>query len=63
MAIRTPLTKGKKGGMKDTQLDFMVYALLKQVRERMNMDPGLVEDICLGNVRYTCSIQSLAFER
>jgi len=51
MAIRTPLTKGKKGGMKDTPLDFMVYSLLKEVRERMNMDPGLVEDICLGNVR------------
>jgi hypothetical protein len=52
MAIRTPLTKGKKGGMKDTDLDFMVYSLLKQVRERMNMDPALVEDICMGNVRY-----------
>jgi len=50
MAIRTPLTKGKKGGMKDTPLDLMVYLLLKQVRERMNMDPALVEDICLGNV-------------
>jgi len=50
MAIRTPLTKGKKGGMKDTPLDLMVYSLLKQVRERMNMDPALVEDICLGNV-------------
>jgi len=50
LAIRTPLTKGKKGGMKDTPLDFMVYSLLKQVRERMNMDPALVEDICMGNV-------------
>jgi acetyl-CoA acetyltransferase len=51
MAIRTPLTKGKKGGMKDTSLDFMVYSLLKEVRERMNVDPAIVEDICLGNVR------------
>jgi acetyl-CoA acetyltransferase len=51
LAIRTPLTKGKKGGMKDTSLDFMVYSLLKEVRERMNMDPALVEDISLGNVR------------
>lgn len=50
MAIRTPLTKGKKGGMKDTPLDFMVYSLLKEVRERMNVDPAIVEDICLGNV-------------
>jgi acetyl-CoA acyltransferase 1 len=28
----------------------MVYALLKEVRERSNLDPALVEDICLGNV-------------
>lgn len=29
----------------------MVYALLKEVRQRSNLDPALVEDICLGNVR------------
>lgn len=29
----------------------MVYALLKEVKERCNLDPALVEDICLGNVR------------
>ena len=51
MAIRTPLTKGKKGGMKDTSLDFMVYSLLKEMRERMNVDPAIVQDISLGNVR------------
>ena len=28
----------------------MVYALLKQVRERSNLDPKLVEDIAMGNV-------------
>ena len=28
----------------------MVYALLAAVRERSNLDPALVEDICLGNV-------------
>lgn len=28
----------------------MVYALLKEVRERSGIDPALVEDICLGNV-------------
>ena len=28
----------------------MVYALLDQVRQRSNIDPALVEDICLGNV-------------
>ena len=51
LAIRTPLTKGFKGGMKDTPLDFLVYSLLKKVLEKSNIDPQLVEDVCLGNVR------------
>ncbi|CAI4213152.1 unnamed protein product [Parascedosporium putredinis] len=38
------------GGFKDTTLEYMVYALLKEVRERSNLDPRLVEDIALGNV-------------
>ncbi|PSR80668.1 Thiolase, N-terminal domain-domain-containing protein [Coniella lustricola] len=50
LAIRTPLTKARKGGFKDTSLEYIVYALLKEVRERSNIDPALVEDICLGNV-------------
>jgi acetyl-CoA acetyltransferase len=53
LAIRTPLTKGKKGGLKDTPLDGMVFKLLEQVVRKMNMDPALVEDVCLGNVRDT----------
>jgi acetyl-CoA acetyltransferase len=50
-AARTPLTKAKKGGFKDTTLEYMIYALLKEVRERSKLDPALVEDICMGNVR------------
>jgi len=50
LAIRTPLTKGFKGGMKDTSLDFMVYSLLKKVLEKSNIDPQMIEDVCLGNV-------------
>ncbi|KXH54091.1 acetyl-CoA acetyltransferase [Colletotrichum salicis] len=50
LAVRTPLAKAKKGGFKDTTLEYMVYALLKEVRERSNLDPALVEDICMGNV-------------
>jgi acetyl-CoA acetyltransferase family protein len=49
-AARTPLTKAKKGGFKDTSLEYMVYALLKEVRERSKIDPALVEDVCMGNV-------------
>jgi acetyl-CoA acyltransferase 1 len=51
LAIRTPLAKGFKGGFKDTPLDYLVYALLKEVCGRSKMDPSIVEDICLGNVR------------
>jgi hypothetical protein len=50
LAIRTPLTKGGKGGFKDTPLDAIVVKLLKEVVKRINIDPALVEDICLGNV-------------
>ncbi|KAL2753131.1 hypothetical protein ACRALDRAFT_1058786 [Sodiomyces alcalophilus JCM 7366] len=50
LALRTPLTKAKKGGFKDTSLEYLIYALLSQVRQRSNLDPALVEDICLGNV-------------
>jgi len=52
LAIRTPLAKANKGGFKDTSLDFIVYQLLKQVNERSNLDPKLVEDICIGNVNH-----------
>jgi len=50
LALRTPLAKGNKGGFKDTDLDYIVYALLKQFVEKSKIDPSLVEDICLGNV-------------
>ncbi|KAG9237166.1 peroxisomal putative 3-ketoacyl-CoA thiolase B [Amylocarpus encephaloides] len=49
-AARTPLTKAKKGALKDTNIDDLVIALLTEVRQRSNLDPSLVEDVCLGNV-------------
>lgn len=55
LAIRTPLTKGFKGGLKDTPLDFLVYQTLKKVIEKSNVDPQLVEDVCLGNVS-SCAV-------
>jgi len=51
LAIRTPLAKGFKGGFKDTELDYLIYSLLKKVIEKSRIDPQLVEDICCGNVR------------
>lgn len=50
LAIRTPLTKGGKGGLKDTPLDGILYKLLVEVIQRSKLDPQIVEDICVGNV-------------
>jgi len=65
LAIRTPLTKGRKGGFKDTTVDGIIVKLLKEVVNRMNIDPALVEDVCLGNVgearaAYFCRAASLS---
>ncbi|KAK7548680.1 Thiolase, N-terminal domain-containing protein [Phyllosticta citricarpa] len=50
LAIRTPLCKGKKGGLKDTPVDGIMFKMLEQVKAKMKIDPQLVEDICVGNV-------------
>lgn len=63
LAIRTPLTKARKGGFKDTSLEYMIYALLKEVKERSNLDPAIVEDICLGNVCIVMSPSSPVVSR
>ncbi|PLN80286.1 thiolase [Aspergillus taichungensis] len=50
LAVRTPLTKARKGGLKDTTIDNLLVSLLTTIRERSNLDPNLVEDVCVGNV-------------
>lgn len=50
LAIRTPLTKARKGGFKDTTLETLCLYILEQVIAKSKIDPALVEDICLGNV-------------
>ncbi|KAL3470650.1 Thiolase, N-terminal domain-containing protein [Aspergillus californicus] len=49
LAVRTPLTKARKGGLKDTTLDELLVSLLTSVREKSKIDPNLVEDVCVGN--------------
>jgi acetyl-CoA acyltransferase 1 len=36
--------------LKDTELDYMVYTLIKEVLQRSRVDPAVIEDFCLGNV-------------
>ncbi|KAJ5784884.1 uncharacterized protein N7503_010096 [Penicillium pulvis] len=46
---RTPLTKARKGGLKDTSIDTLLVSLLTTVRENSKIDPNLVEDVSVGN--------------
>ena len=49
-ALRTPFTRGGKGGLKDTAgADLLVHAF-KSLIARSKIDPALVEDIAVGNV-------------
>lgn len=51
LAVRTPMCKASKGALKDTTLDSLTFKILEQVRQRSKLNPELVTDICLGNVR------------
>lgn len=43
------MTKSKRGAQKDTPIEAMLKPVLKGVHEQANIDPKLVEDICVGN--------------
>jgi acetyl-CoA acyltransferase 1 len=47
---RTAMTKAKKGLFKDTSVEVMLGAVLKQVVEDAKIDGSKIEDICVGNV-------------
>lgn len=48
--LRTPLTKGGKGGFKDTPAADLLHGAFKALIERSKIDPSLVEDIAVGSV-------------
>lgn len=48
LAVRTAMTKAKKGAFKDTSADSLLYGILKAAKERSGVDPALVEDISVG---------------
>ncbi|KAM3499276.1 hypothetical protein MY10362_007460 [Beauveria mimosiformis] len=50
VAIRTPLTKARKGAFKDSGIEYLAYCLLKELKTRSGIDPALVEDFAFGNV-------------
>lgn len=48
-AVRTPLTKAKRGGLKDTQPDILMRAVFTGAIEKAKVDPKKIQDICVGN--------------
>ena len=49
-ALRTPFTKGGKGGFKDTAAADLLVGTFKALIERSKINPALVEDIAVGSV-------------
>ncbi len=49
-ALRTPFTRGGKGGFKDTAAADLLLGAFKNLISRSNIDPSLVEDIAVGSV-------------
>lgn len=49
-AVRTPVTKARKGGLKDAYAEELLSAVLRAVVERSKIDPKLIDDVQVGNV-------------
>jgi acetyl-CoA acyltransferase 1 len=49
-AVRTALTKSKRGGLKDTPSERLIAEVLKEAIKRAKVDPTKIEDITIGNV-------------
>jgi len=49
-AVRSAMTKAKRGGFKDTRPEEILAGILRAVYTKVNLDPALIEDISVGNV-------------
>ncbi|MCJ1310778.1 hypothetical protein MMC25_004445 [Agyrium rufum] len=50
-ALRTPLTRAKKGGLKDAYPEELLATVLRATLAAVpNLDPALIEDTCVGTV-------------
>ncbi|KIJ46425.1 hypothetical protein M422DRAFT_29275 [Sphaerobolus stellatus SS14] len=50
LAVRSPLTKARKGGFKDTRSDELLTSMFKAAITKSGIDPALIEDITVGTV-------------
>jgi acetyl-CoA acyltransferase 1 len=48
-AVRTPITKGKRGGLKDTAPEYMLSVVLREAAARAKVNPAHIQDIAVGN--------------
>ncbi|KAJ3763101.1 acetyl-CoA acetyl transferase [Lentinula raphanica] len=48
--VRSAMTKSKRGGFKDTRPEEILMNVLKHTYTSTKLDPGLIEDIVVGNV-------------
>lgn len=49
-ALRTPICKSRRGQFKDTLPDDLLSAAFSGVLNDVNLDPSVIQDICVGNV-------------
>lgn len=49
-AIRTPITKAKRGAFKDRYPEDLLKVVLQQVCNKAGVDPSIVQDVAIGNV-------------
>ncbi|KAG5337566.1 hypothetical protein C0989_009368 [Termitomyces sp. Mn162] len=49
-AVRTAITKARKGGFKDTHPELLLSHVLRAAYSSVRLDPKLIEDISVGNV-------------
>ncbi len=49
-ALRTPMCRAGKGGLKNTNVETMVETVLKATIQQTKVDPKLIQDIVFGNV-------------
>ncbi|ELU09588.1 hypothetical protein CAPTEDRAFT_229355 [Capitella teleta] len=49
-ALRTPICRAKRGGLKDSLPDDLLTTVFTATLNNLNLDPKLIEDICIGNV-------------
>ncbi|PFH38405.1 putative acetyl-CoA acyltransferase B [Besnoitia besnoiti] len=49
-ALRTAITKAKKGGFKDTYPEDLLAELFAALLRTTKIDPAVIQDVCIGNV-------------